>query len=682
MSPIESEDELLRSVALQNAKSILLARQRAEEELVRAKEALESKTHELARSLAMMHATLESTTDGILVTDRVGNVTGYNERFVEMWKLADDSGSLVSHDNILAQTNKSFEEPVAYLSRINEIYDSSPPETYDVLKLADGQVFERFSSTQVVEGENVGRVWSFRDITSRAKAEDQVRASEQRFRQLADAMPQIVWTAGPDGTVDYFNHRWYEYFDPDGASMERGGWVPFVHPDDEAASRRMWEASLTTGAPYEIEFRLLQADGNYCWYLARALPVTDESQDQTKWFGTFTDVNEERQRAEDLRRVAAKLSEADRRKDEFLAMLAHELRNPLAPIRNTLHVLQTTEEDPERVSSLDMMDRQVGQLVRLVDDLLDVSRISRGKIDLRVEDIDLTSVISDAVEAARPSCADGGVDLSVKTLDTPIILRGDPTRLNQALGNLLNNSCKFTDRGGTIEVTVECDEAEADITIRDTGIGIDPRQLPYIFDIFVQADTSLERRISGLGIGLTLVKNLVELHGGSVRARSKGLGHGAEFSVRLPVSNQLQKLPSEQARSGMARAGNKRRVLVVDDNVDSAESLTLLLEILGHEVKMVHDGIDAVETAASFRPEVVLLDIGLPRLNGYEAAQRIRREAWGKDIFLIALTGWGQEEDRRRSKDAGFNYHLVKPVDPDELARHLDELGEGSQARA
>jgi CheY-like chemotaxis protein/two-component sensor histidine kinase len=320
-----------------------------------------------------------------------------------------------------------------------------------------------------------------------------------------------------------------------------------------------------------------------------------------------------------------------------------------------------------------MMERQVSQLVRLVDDLLDVSRISRGKIDLRLENVDLSKIIDDAVEAARPSCSEGGVRLTVQKPVVSLILRGDRTRLTQTVGNLLNNSCKFTDRGGEIEVTIECDDREAEIRIRDTGIGIDPAQLPYIFDMFVQADTSLERRVSGLGIGLTLVKKLVEMHGGSVRAFSEGLGRGAEFAIRLPILLESQKLPSESAR-GTAGTGDRRRVLVVDDNVDSAESLVTLLRMFGHEVQMAHDGIAAVETAARFRPDVVLLDIGLPRLNGYEVAQRIRQEPWGPGVVLIALTGWGQEEDRRRSKDAGFNFHLVKPVDPDDLTKHLNDL--------
>ncbi len=380
------------------------------------------------------------------------------------------------------------------------------------------------------------------------------------------------------------------------------------------------------------------------------------------------------QRAEDLRHVAAKLSDADSRKDEFLAMLAHELRNPLAPIRNTLHVLHSTERDPERLAAIEMMERQVGQLVRLVDDLLDVSRISRGKIDLRHDLVDLTGIINDAVEAARPSCDAGGVELIVHASADPIVVLGDATRLGQAIGNLINNGCKFTEDGGRIHVTLEIERDQAVVKVRDTGIGIDPAQLPYIFDLFVQADTSLERRISGLGIGLTLVKNLIEKHGGSVQAFSAGLGEGAEFVVRLPLADAAKVPATDRVRAKCGKASKTRRILVVDDNIDSAESLTLLLGMFGHEVRMVHDGLTAVDTAASFRPDVVLLDIGLPGLNGYEAAQRIKSEDWAKDIVLIALTGWGQEDDRRRSKEAGFNYHLVKPVDPVDLTKRLDDL--------
>lgn len=383
--------------------------------------------------------------------------------------------------------------------------------------------------------------------------------------------------------------------------------------------------------------------------------------------------NRVEERTAELARANAALKEADRRKNEFLAMLAHELRNPLAPIQNALRIIRSSEGGATTAS--EMMERQVGQLVRLVDDLLDVSRITRGKIELRTGEIELASSINHSVEAARPVCENGNLDLTVTLPPQPIYLNGDPTRLSQVVGNLLNNACKFTDKGGRIDLVVEREDSRAIIRVKDTGIGIDPDQIPYIFDMFVQADTSLNRSVSGLGIGLTLVKNLVELHNGTVEVYSAGLGQGSEFVVRLPILEKRGEPRISPAPSvGIKAAEVKRRILVVDDNVDSAESLAMLMEITGHEVKMAHDGLEAVEKAESFQPEVILLDIGLPKLNGYEAASKIREQTNGKEIKLIALTGWGQEEDRQRSKEAGFDAHIVKPVDHDELTKLLDSM--------
>jgi CheY-like chemotaxis protein len=358
------------------------------------------------------------------------------------------------------------------------------------------------------------------------------------------------------------------------------------------------------------------------------------------------------------------LQEADRRKNEFLALLAHELRNPLAPISNAVQVLRFKGGNQEVVQSAsEMIERQVGQMVRLVDDLLDVSRISRGKIELRKERIELVFAVNHAAEAIRPNCERMDHELTLVLPPNPIFLNADPTRLAQILGNLLTNACKFTDKGGRIFLTVEREGVQAVIRVRDTGIGIAADQFTRIFDMFTQLDTSLERSVSGLGIGLTLVETLVELHGGTVGAHSAGIGHGSEFTVRLPVLvGTLKVAPPEPTVSELTPT-TARRILVVDDNQDSATTLAMLLELSGHEVHTANDGLEAVEAAGTFRPHVVLLDIGLPNLNGYEAARQIREQPWGKDMVLVALTGWGQEESRQKSRDAGFNGHLTKPVD-------------------
>ena len=385
------------------------------------------------------------------------------------------------------------------------------------------------------------------------------------------------------------------------------------------------------------------------------------------------EITEQRAMANQLRQYAADLSEADRLKNEFLAMLAHELRNPLAPIRNALQIIRLTNGDGQvAYSASEMMERQVGQMVRLVDDLLDVSRISRGKIELRLSRIELASVVIQAIETARPLCETMKHELTVTLPPQPIYLNADPARLAQLIGNLLNNAYKFTDKGGRISLTVERDGEQAIIRVLDSGVGIASDQLPRIFDMFTQVDTSLERSVSGLGIGLTLVKRLVELHGGTVEVSSGGLGHGSEFVVRLPALADAAKPPLGSAVSEPTPA-TARRILVVDDNHDSADSLTMLLTITGNETHTAYDGLEAVDAAAAFKPDVVLLDIGLPKLNGYEVCRKIREQPWGKDIVIVALTGWGQEDDRQKSKDAGFNGHLVKPVELTALTKLLTE---------
>lgn len=371
-------------------------------------------------------------------------------------------------------------------------------------------------------------------------------------------------------------------------------------------------------------------------------------------------------------RLVTNLREADRRKDEFLATLAHELRNPLAPLRNGLQVMKLVKGNSAGLEqSRAMMERQLSQMVRLVDDLMDVSRITRDRLELRLERIELARVVEQAVETSRPLVEAGGHQLAVELPGEPLFVDADLARLAQVISNLLNNAAKYTERGGRITLTARRDGGSAEVRVRDTGIGIPAAMLPRVFDMFTQVDRSLEKAQGGLGIGLTLVKRLTEMHGGSVEARSAGQGQGSEFVVRLPALSSGP--PREHARADAGRPAS-RRILVVDDNRDSAESLALVLGIMGNETQTAHDGLDALRVAEAFRPDVILLDIGMPKLNGYDAARRLRQEAWGKGIALVALTGWGQEEDRRRSQDAGFNFHLVKPVEPAALERLLAEL--------
>lgn len=360
----------------------------------------------------------------------------------------------------------------------------------------------------------------------------------------------------------------------------------------------------------------------------------------------------------------ARVKEADIRKNEFLAMLAHELRNPLAPIRSMLEIMKRADGDGNLIKpALSTIERQVQILIRLIDDLLDVSRISRDKLRLRREDVDLASVIRHVVDASRPACESARLELTVTLPPQPVYLHADPARLEQVFGNLLLNACKFTRPGGRIWLSAERRGADAVVTVRDSGIGITSDMLPKIFEMFAQGDQTLERTQGGLGIGLTLVRRLVTMHGGSVQAFSGGADRGSEFVVRLPALIEKPESLSPDPPVGEPTPAPGRRILVVDDNHDAANALSILLTQSGNETHLAFDGEEAVAAAAKFRPEVILLDIGMPKLNGYDAARQIREQPWGKDMVLVALTGWGKDEDRRKTADAGFDGHLVKPVE-------------------
>jgi CheY-like chemotaxis protein/nitrogen-specific signal transduction histidine kinase len=380
---------------------------------------------------------------------------------------------------------------------------------------------------------------------------------------------------------------------------------------------------------------------------------------------------------DDRRKAEEALKEADRRKDEFLAMLAHELRNPLAPIRNAVQALRRLgSPDPQLQWIREVIDRQAEHLARLVDDLLDVSRITQGKIALRQERLELMAVIARALETSRPNIDARKHHLNVSLPQEPIRLEGDLIRLAQVVSNLLNNAAKFTEEGGQIWLTAESQEGEIVLRVRDNGVGIPADLLPRIFDLFTQADRSLDRSQGGLGIGLSLARSIVEMHGGQVEAASAGLGQGSEFTVRLPLLAEATPQSGRESatRTGSAATPRRYRILVVDDNVDSAESMAFLLKFSGHEVQIAHDGPSAIETALLFLPQVLLLDIGLPGMSGYEVARRLRERPEMRNAALLALTGYGQEEDRRRSKEAGFDHHLVKPVDPKLLETLIGSL--------
>ena len=418
-------------------------------------------------------------------------------------------------------------------------------------------------------------------------------------------------------------------------------------------------------------------DGTVLNTVVSAMPLFDAQDKPRGAVGAIMDVTEHKRNESALR-------DADRRKDEFLAILAHELRNPLAPIRNSLHLLRMTNpHDPTARRVCVMMERQVDVMVRLVDDLLEVSRITRGTISLRKETVEAAVVVRRTVEANRALIEAAGHRLVLDLPAEPLMLDADPIRLDQVIANLLNNAAKYTDPGGEIRLAVHREGAAVAISVRDTGVGLAPEKLSNVFDLFMQVDPHGRRAQGGLGIGLTLVKRLVELHGGRVEAHSEGPGHGSEFVVRLPLAAATASHPApDPALTAAARPRKSRRVLIVDDNRDAAESLALLLGMIGADARVEHSGPDALQTMKAYQPAIVMLDIGMPGMDGHEVARCIRERPEFDDVVLVALTGWGQEEDRRRSRAAGFDHHLTKPAALVDLQALLGQLEERDKSHA
>ncbi|HZY87234.1 MAG TPA: PAS domain S-box protein [Gemmataceae bacterium] len=534
----------------------------------------------------------------------------------------------------------------------------------DVFVRKDGTFFPVHCNASPITagGALVGVYLEVRDVTAERRAGAALSESEARFRQLADLMPQLAWMARPDGHIYWYNRRWYEYTGTTLEQMQGWGWQSVHDPEQLPQVLERWQESIATGLPFDMAFPLRGADGRPRTFLTRVMPLRGEDGRILHWFGTNTDISE-------IKEKEAALEEADRRKNEFLAMLGHELRNPLVPVRNGLAILKMPAAPADAVRQVrEMMEHQVLHMVRLVDDLLDVSRIMQGKIELRREPVELATVVQRALETARPALDAGGHELTVTLPGRPVLLDGDTVRLAQVVGNLLGNAAKYTEPGGRVWLSAERDGPGAVVVrVKDTGVGIGADLLPRVFDLFVQADRSLARSEGGLGVGLTLVKKLVEMHGGSVSAYSEGPGRGSEFVVRLPAVPEAPAAAGGPAPGGPATAGTSRRVLVVEDSVDAAESTAMLLRLLGHAVETVYNGPSVLGAVRRFRPELVLLDIGLPGMSGYEVARQLRAEPGLGGLVVAAMTGYGQDDDRRRSHEAGCDAHLTKPLAPADL---------------
>ncbi len=506
------------------------------------------------------------------------------------------------------------------------------------------------------------------DVTAERQAREELQQSEDRRRLLADNMSQMAYVADGDGRVSWVNQRWIDFTGMNVEDMNDGGWSKVVDPAHFEGMVNSYAKAQERKETWEHIFRLRSTTGEYRWFLSRSVPIMDDAGNVQRWFGTNTDITEQKVAEEAL-------AETARNKDHFLATLAHELRNPLAPLKNGLQLMELAPDDPQMLETTRaMMVRQLDHMVRLVDDLMDLSRISRGKIDLQKENMSLHNAVSMAMEASKPLIDRNGHQLEVIMQDANLVVHGDLARLTQVVSNLMNNSAKYTPPGGRIVLSVHKEGDHAVITVTDNGIGIAPDALPRVFDMFAQVDPNTKNTTTGgLGIGLNVVQRLVRMHHGEVEGRSEGLGKGSEFIVRLPIVSVAEE-PKQAivVKDGLATL-SARRVLVVDDNEDIALSMSMILKKFGHVVAVANDGEHAVAMAETFKPDVILMDIGMPKMNGYEACAAIRATEHGKRMHITAVSGWGQEEDRRKSREAGFDGHVVKPMEKATLERVIAE---------
>jgi PAS domain S-box-containing protein len=508
-----------------------------------------------------------------------------------------------------------------------------------------------------------------RDLTERKLAEEGLRQSEERFRLLIEGVQDYaIFMLDPQGGVASWNVGAERINGYKAEEIIGRHFSVFYPPDAAAQGRPDWalRTALQQGRVEDEGWRL-RKDGSRFWANAIITALRDKEGTLRGFAKIVRDMTE--------RRKIEALQRADRQKNEFLALLAHELRNPLAPIRNALYIMGQPEASAANAArAREIAERQVQHMSRLLDDLIDVARVSRGNMELRKELIDVDVAVASAVEAIRPLIQEQRHQLTVAVPPRTLWIEADPARIEQVLINLLTNSVKYTDPGGHIWVTAEAENGEVVLRVRDSGIGIDPIMLPRIFELFVQAERRMDRAVGGVGIGLSLVKKLVELHSGSVQAFSAGIGRGTELVVRLPAA----KTPAASERrdtEGRPTDMFGLRILVVDDNINAADSLATLLELAGHEVRVAYEGEAAVLVAEAFKPQVVLLDIGMPGMDGYEVGRLLRQKPQTRSALLIAITGWGGPEDLRRSKEAGFDHHLVKPVEPAALQRLLARRG-------
>ena len=599
-----------------------------------------------------------------------GTILACNRRFADLLHRSRQS---IVGQNIEAFVAEESRENVRAMVREGCAAEVQGEVTLD--RAADGPASAYLSMSSIREGA-LGTCLMLTDLTEQ-RHYHQLKRTQQALHAAEERL-DLAQRAGCVGTFEWNLRSGRESWSPTSEELfglPAGGhsglhedWLRLVHPDDRERAESDRQSAIAQHSALDSVFRIIRPDGELRWIASRGKVFYTPDGEPERMLGVILDLT-------DRKMIEQELRIADRRKDEFLATLAHELRNPLAPIRNAVQILKLkNSSDPAVNWAHGVLDRQAQLMSRLLEDLLDVSRITRHRLELRRDRVELAGLVAAALETSGPIIEAGGHSVSVELPPHPLVMEADAVRLAQVFANLLTNAAKYTEHGGTIQLKAARHGDEVVVSVRDSGIGIAGDNLPHVFEMFSQAQPAMMLSQGGLGIGLSLSKGLVELHGGSIEAHSDGPGRGSEFIVRLPVPSDSAVPAAAPAGSDEAVAAKPRRILVVDDNRDAADSLAMLLRSLGNEVTTAYDGERAAEQAEQTRPEIVLLDIGMPHLNGFDACRRMRNQAWGAGMHIIAMTGWGQEEDRRRTGEAGFDLHIVKPVDPTELMKLLASL--------
>ena len=685
----EDETAQLGATVLETAASVLQIRQRAEREIRRTNEILERRTRELAQALVIMRATLESTTDAILATDEEGKVTDFNEKYVDMWKIPRGvlEGGLAREVREVAC--QSFANPQRFLARIEEI-TASDQESFDLLELKDGRIFERYSKVLTLEGQRAGRVWSFRDVSERHLAEITSRQLAAIVASSDDAiigkdLNSVItsWNFGAERIFGYTSDEMI------GTSIMR-----LIPPDRQEEEKEILSRIRRGERLDHFETIRLAKNGRQINVSITVSPIKDSIGHVIGASKVARDITERKKTEETLKKAMeeteaarARAERANRMKDQFLATLSHELRTPLNAVLGWANVLLLRKlQDEELRQGLATIERNARIQTQIIEDLLDMSRIISGKIRLDVQWIDLPAILNESIHTLRATAEVKGVNLQAAISPLTVPFCGDPNRLRQVFWNLLSNAIKFTPMNGKVQALLELVDSQVEMTVIDTGEGIAPEFLPYVFERFQQGDASTTRRHGGLGLGLAIVKELVELHGGNVGVKSDGIDKGATFTVQLPIVAVYSE-PEEERRHPPAALDENRPlpeevsllnvdVLVVDDEIDARNLVKRLLEMAGATVSMAASSSEAMERILARRPDVLVCDIGMPGEDGYSLIRRLRaiEKIQENALPAVALSAYARSEDRTKSIRAGFQNHLAKPVEPSELLAIVGSL--------